>query len=132
MKYIGLPGVSFMAGITREGAWAGRRDASCCVLGEGANELAEAWAGRRDASCVLGEGANELAEATIITATKERRIMMGNDVSDHLDTPAGTGAARRPRAGAARAGLGYNNGTPEDGARSGHADRPKRRVVVVL
>ena len=102
MKYIGLPGVSFMAGITRERAWAGRRDASCCVLGEGANELAEAWAGRRDASCVLGEGANELAEATIITATKERRIMMGNDVSDHLDTPAGTGAAPAPSRGLRR------------------------------
>ena len=42
-----------------------------------------AWAGRRDASCVLGEGANELAEATIITTTKERRIM--------LDTSAATG-----------------------------------------
>ena len=85
MKYIGLPGVSFMAGITREGA----------------------WAGRSDASCVLGEGANELAEATIITATKERRIMMGNDVSDHLDTPAGTGAAPAPSRGLqARAGLG--------------------------
>ena len=54
MKYIGLPGVSFMAGITREGA----------------------WAGRSDASCVLGEGANELAEASIIATTKVRIMMM--------------------------------------------------------
>ena len=54
MKYIGLPGVSFMAGITREGA----------------------WAGRSDASCVLGEGANELAEASIIATTKVRIMLM--------------------------------------------------------
>ena len=31
-----------------------------------------AWAGRRVASCVLGEGANELAEASIIVTTKGR------------------------------------------------------------
>ena len=46
--------VTFMAGITRGGA----------------------WAGRRVASCVLGEGANELAEASIIATTKVRIMMM--------------------------------------------------------
>ena len=35
-----------------------------------------AWAGRRVASCVLGEGANELAEASIIATTKVRIMMM--------------------------------------------------------
>ena len=34
-----------------------------------------AWAGRRVASCVLGEGANELAEASIIATTRVRFIM---------------------------------------------------------
>ena len=42
--------MNFISGITRGGA----------------------WAGRRDASCVLGEGANELAEASIIATTKGR------------------------------------------------------------
>ena len=46
--------MTFMAGITRGGA----------------------WAGRRNASCVLGEGANELAEASIIATTKVRIMMM--------------------------------------------------------
>ena len=35
-----------------------------------------AWAGRRVASCVLGEGANELAEASIIATTKVRIMLM--------------------------------------------------------
>ena len=35
-----------------------------------------AWAGRRNASCVLGEGANELAEASIIATTKVRIMLM--------------------------------------------------------
>ena len=34
-----------------------------------------AWAGRRVASCVLGEGANELAEASIVATTRVRIIM---------------------------------------------------------
>ena len=45
--------------------------------------------------------------------------------------PAGTGAAPAPSRGRRR-GRAFGNGTPERGARSGHADRPKRRVVVVL
>ena len=45
--------VTFMAGITRGGA----------------------WAGRGVASCVLGEGANELAEASIVATTRVRIIM---------------------------------------------------------
>ena len=34
-----------------------------------------AWAGRGVASCVLGEGANELAEASIVATTRVRIIM---------------------------------------------------------